>query len=341
VPNLVAGNSVSFDITVNEASLSIRDGSIIAWAETTGGYNTVTYGDITDLDQVQVLDLAMSDGSFARVWDDDETKMLSTLINFKHLDEVRGIVFWKGDPTDGDAIFKDKYPNCTHGLILALQQTQTAWISSYDFVYASFQSQANSGVNPAETSYLSIATVLASSNEIYENGSSISVRFSDYDRVNAARGFNNTQVLEQYATSKNATVNILTALHTYEEEHPAPTNSSGWYIPTFMDFLRWMDNDIAGFTAKYITTSSSQLANIKTLLGKLSTAGRSDVSTSFSQSYWASSEVYCPSEFNTNAYYLNIKAWYSYFYSSNNTWTCGISADEKSVNNYLLPICAF
>jgi hypothetical protein len=57
-----------------------------------------------------------------------------------------------------------------------------------------------------------------------------------------------------------------------------------------------MDNDIAGFTAKYITTSSSQLANIKTLLGKLSTAGRSDVSTSFSQSYWASSEVYCPSE---------------------------------------------
>jgi hypothetical protein len=351
VPNLVAGNSVSFDITVNEASLSIRDGSIIAWAETTGGYNTVTYGDITDLDQVQVLDLAMSDGSFARVWDDDEQTLIYNLVNLKNKDKVVGVVYWLSsegeNPTSHDKILAQEHEDCTHGLIVALNNAgneQIGWLSErIESVYSSFQSQSGSGVNPQETDYASVAievTVTFDYSSMYS-----SYTYSDnFDQLSTAQGYNNTQVLRKYNESNNKVV-LINALDDYEETHPAPYKSSGWYIPTMLEYFRWIDCSLISVSTTSISATdetSSQINTISTLLNYMYTSSMFDVSPLCKDDqnlcYWTSSERYISSDITSSG--TNYTAYYV-IVSTKGTSCTASSGDKYYMERYLRPICAF
>jgi hypothetical protein len=337
VPNLVAGSSVSFDITVNEASLSIRDGSIIAWADNNGGYNIVAHGP----EQAQLYDLALSDGTFVSVWDENETKMLRKIFSLgDNIDNVRGIVFWTGDPTSEDVIMKQECPQCGHGLMLAVQQTaNTNWSSNTNSIYDTFQSQEGNSVNPSTSAYLSIAIILASGDVGTDGGSGQWISLKSYDQLNAARGFNNTQVLKAYATSNNTSVDILTALSSYAEQHPAPTNSSGWYIPTFLDIVRWMDCSVNSVDDTSTTIDPSQITTMITILKGLSEAGLAQVAQSF-DAYWTSSEIYCPSELSNEPDEFNASAWKASFID--NTY-CSFGDSRKNSDWWycLRPICAF
>ena len=193
---------------------------------------------ISDPADVVKGNLALEDGTFLKgsyitssvftsLSDDEKNAIIS---------KVSGIVFWTvNDPettaagrvtpaslTD-DKILQADFPDCTHGLIVALKDVDTnmVWQSSYESVYDNFQ---NTDHFTAEnkTDYVSV-------------GSSTNAT----DPVNYILGYQNTKVLQAYnaycketADKSDYVVQPVDALTEFSTTYPAPKYSSGWYIPS-------------------------------------------------------------------------------------------------------------
>lgn len=47
---------------------------------------------------------------------------------------IIGVVFWTGDPTAEDAKLRADHPECTHGLVIGLDEAQLAWQPAYESI---------------------------------------------------------------------------------------------------------------------------------------------------------------------------------------------------------------
>jgi hypothetical protein len=131
----------------------------------------------------------------------------SISLNEKQISNLRGIVYYKGDVTEEDPILKEDFPNCTHGLILALSDASSSnvkWMETSVSIY-DFQ-QSLDEYNTETSNYKSI-------------------------RTESRIGYNNTKILKAYnAANSDNPVLPVQLIEAYEKTSSAPKNSSGWYF---------------------------------------------------------------------------------------------------------------
>lgn len=161
-----------------------------------------------------------SDGSYSRDLDLEKTPI--------------GIVFWVGDPTENDPVLKAAHPQCTHGLVVSLYDTKGYWQKEPQY------NELKNGIsiNGNTVKYSSISDWRrASSSEL--PWFDISVGKAADDNLNKIVGYNNTYVLKQfneYMISNGKPDYVVSCIHNnlsqYEKSTPAPSKSSGWYMPS-------------------------------------------------------------------------------------------------------------
>lgn len=175
-------------------------------------------GDITDPSKVVKGDYAMIDGSFISK---------NVTLNNKQKNNVAGIVFWIADDESNatlstDVVMNKDFPNCTHGLIVALKDISSSRIvwqgteELYESVSDVFQVQ-NDEYNPEKSDYLAIKSGIGTT------------RISGYNNTKVIKAYN------KYCLNNNKTdyvVKPVEYLYEFEENNPAPINSTGWYIPS-------------------------------------------------------------------------------------------------------------
>ena len=131
---------------------------------------------------------------------------------------VVGVVFWTGDPTAEDAALKTDFPECTHGLVVAVGGD----------VPSSWQSQSMSA--PCTVG----EWMEANAPELKPVASGT----DDGDPLNMILGYNNTKGLELYnAAPENSgwPVEVMDVVSAYRTEVPAPESTSGWYLPSMKE----------------------------------------------------------------------------------------------------------
>ena len=131
-----------------------------------------------------------------------------------------GVVYWVGSIIEEDPLLKRDYPGCTHGLVASLQDvsnSKTSWSSSYEDI-------TNKWLSGQDDTY-GITTL------------------KETDKM---QGYANTKALEGYNASEratggnsNKTVLPIGLIRSYADAHPAPANSSDWYLPSVKE-LKYM-----------------------------------------------------------------------------------------------------
>lgn len=167
-----------------------------------------------------------------------------------------GIVYWMGDITGEDPLLKRDKPDCTHGLVMALQDASTSnslWSSSYEDITNEWLSKQSG--NPY------IITTLKTTDKM--------------------QGYANTAALKGYNKAKGDGSNLralpIDLIGTYVTNHPAPASSSDWYLPSVKElkYMCWGQNNSSGVAGKKMLDAQ---------LGKL------EIASLRSYYYWSSTE---------------------------------------------------
>jgi hypothetical protein len=325
---LKAGNSYTFTVTAKKSGLSV-EGVIQPWTVVTDG--SLTAGMIRVIQQFDVFDdpsltqrydLAFSDGTFMRIVDAEGK--IPTDISADYLTDdlkeiISGIVYWTGDVTQDDPILAKEKSNCTHGLIMALDYValRTNWQTTYKNIYTDFQSAEGSEYS---TSNGYVKILVGSANPTGD----------DLIILNTKLGYNNTCVLRAYNSTVQDTYKVNPILELDKYTRLAPTNSSGWYLPSLKELALLLDDkvDLVGYPQHNIVSSSENLNNIMSILTILK--GKS-VSTNFYLGYnYLSSSLYISYNAN-NIYSLDVE-----YYSTAEVLYNGAMSSTAS-----LPVCAF
>ena len=162
--------------------------------------------------------------------------------------KVRAIVFWTPSDTDpsgritpaslGDDKIRSKdYPYCTHGLAVALYyKKNTYWQKpsgefTNDELIINFQKGGDFS-RKDKSEFASIASL-----EMTE------------DDLNRILGYQNTQILFAYnewcrASGKGSIVQSAEDLNDFINTYPAPSTSTGWYIPSIKELHMLADKDV-------------------------------------------------------------------------------------------------
>lgn len=248
-------------------------------------------------------DLAMADGTFISK---DEINNLTD----EQKANVRGIVFWteseSGNATlTSDAIMTDEHPNCTHGLIVALKNVSESclWQSGYESV-ANWQNDEFNADNTSD--YKSIA----------------SQRNND-DCIKYILGYQNTKVLKAYNESLSSdesdkTVLPVSELATWEENNPAPANTTGWFIPSVKELHMLCYKDVNDLLI-YNTSNTTTRTVIDPLIEALGGKKLSDYY------YWSSSED-ADNAYNAFNVYFKYGSVNYYFKSGNTAYVRAVCA---------------
>ena len=127
-----------------------------------------------------------------------------------------GVVFYVGDITATDPALKNEHPNCTHGLVVSLNEHEegTAWQPNYE-KYAST-------IGMWTDAFASQYEPVTSGYELEDN-------------LNRPIGYNNTKAMELFnAAEDNAEWQIepINFVIDYRTKVPAPEASSDWYLPS-------------------------------------------------------------------------------------------------------------
>ena len=127
-----------------------------------------------------------------------------------------GIVFWVGDATATDPALKRDFPQCTHGLVVSLKETTSAWQNSY--ASTTIQSWAENQEFYTQGGYYALNKDVGSS----------------YDSPGGIQGYNNTQILKAYDEAfASYPVTILNSFGVITEGVTLPEDkTSGWYLPS-------------------------------------------------------------------------------------------------------------
>ena len=132
--------------------------------------------------------------------------------------DVIGIVFWTGDPAGDDNLLRTEHPECSYGLVVAIQGDKyVPWQSAY----ASYGKTVNEWIE-SNTSYEAIGTT--------SNGTNL-YRMMGYNNTCAIKAFN--------ADPANAgwPVEAVQAVEAFEEACPSPSGTSGWYLPSIKEYV--------------------------------------------------------------------------------------------------------
>ena len=199
--------------------------------------------------------------------------------------KVAAIVFWtpaETDPTgrttpaalSDDKIMAKDFPHCTHGLAVSIKNASDngCWQNVGESV-ADFQRGTN--FNPTDKAdYTSIATSTSS---------------TDFNRIH---GYQNTKVLWAYndyckANSKaDALVKPAETLKSFTTQHPAPANSTGWFLPSPKELHMLCYKDVDDI---HQATRPDNTETIYIVEASLSALSR-DASILSPRKYWSSSE---------------------------------------------------
>lgn len=184
--------------------------------------------------------------------------------------DVAAIVFWAGDATAKDKTLKADHSGCTHGLAVAVNgDEQTNWQDAV----ASVQIWLNANRSGV---YLNVQTE----------------GFKLQHQVNNIQGYNNTKAIEDY--NKNNTNFQVCAVEeeivAYRTSHPAPANSSNWYLPSAKELSIICGNDVTeNIWGKTVGTANRDVIN--TSLQKVSGATQLGGATDNNYYYLSSTEV--------------------------------------------------
>lgn len=165
-----------------------------------------------------------------------------------------GIVFWVGDATATDQVLKRDFPQCTHGLVVSLKETQSAWQMICDP-----QSSIQSWAEPQE---------------FYKQGGYYALNkdvILGTESLGDIQGYNNTQILKAYDEAfASYPVTILNSFGVITEGVTLPEDkTSGWYLPSPREL--------------------AELSDKRDVVNQSLTALGSDTQLS-SPSYWSSGE---------------------------------------------------
>lgn len=134
--------------------------------------------------------------------------------------KVLGIVFYTGDPTLDDPILKRDHPECTHGLAISAYANVTDG-SMWQPEFITFGKPVSDwvlenlpGYQPTESNY---------------GQDNIRNSMIGYNCTDAIRKFNKAN--PEYA------VLPVEKLESFSMTHPAPSNSSGWYLPSIKELF--------------------------------------------------------------------------------------------------------
>ncbi len=193
-------------------ALAAGDAVITATAGEISAKCTVTV--TQPVDDPKIGDYFYSDGTW------------STEIN--NAKSVIGVIFWLGDPTESDAALRTDHPECTHGLVVSLDQVKCAWQPEID------------------TYNKSISSWVEANAPQYALPQSLNSATAPIQKI---CGYNNTKAIEAFnAAAANAKwpVKPVVEAVAYRSEVPAPRTSSDWYVPSPKELSLLCAGEISG-----------------------------------------------------------------------------------------------
>lgn len=183
-----------------------------------------------------------------------------------------GVVFWVGDPTEHDEALRRDHPNCTNGLVVALNDDgkNYHWQPNYE----QYRRTVGEWIEANCPEYVTITSP-----------------WGQDEAVNAMRGYNNTKAIEAFnAAPENAQwgVEVVERVVEYRSEYPAPSSSSDWYLPSVKECSLLL----SGPTNGNVLDVNDNITNLTTINYKLelipggSRIGRNG----FDDDIWSSNE---------------------------------------------------
>lgn len=186
-------------------------------------------------------------------------------------DNAIGVVCYVGNPQpsvalpetyteDQDALKRD-YPNCTHGLVVAVKNA-TEGDNTVSF------STQRSGY---------FGTWFTSDEEW--NGKFVSNLVRESERIPGMLGYNNTVLLEMSPSLGNCD-NALQYIKSYREQISSPSSSSAWFLPSMTEF------DEVAKSVTIINRKINAIGGVELISGEVGT----DAAHRSVNAYWTSNE---------------------------------------------------
>jgi hypothetical protein len=191
-----------------------------------------------------------------------------------------GIVFWICDPTETDPTLKKDFPNCTHGLVIALDEIKNVY---WQTAYRTYNNTVDAWIKANDLDFVSTV-------------SGIELE----DPINKILGYNNTKALEAFnAAAENAQwpVTAMTTLESYRASVPAPASSSDWYIPSIKELNIACSGDYKYSITDYDNESMEIYDIINASLAKV------PGSIKYDEDYLSSTELDAHNIYDMMAYY--------------------------------------
>ena len=207
-----------------------------------------------------VGDYYYSDGTWSQSLDSTKTPI--------------GVVFYVGDITEHDPALKAEHPNCTHGLVVALdEKIEIGWQVNCD----EFNDTVGRWVEM---------------NTEYET---ITSGYELTDNLNRPMGYNNTKAIEAFnADEKNAAwkVDVMTYIVDYRTQVAAPESSSGWYLGSSKEMSMLVSGDHDGniWDIRDQGISVQNKKDINKKIEKIEGATQIGVQIPVMMFYWTSTE---------------------------------------------------
>ena len=225
---------------------------------------------------------ATSDGGLRKIYTDGSVEMLDIKPVQTDLNgelTCIGIVYWVGDPTtitpankaadigdksklQGDKTLAKDHPACTHGLVVSLDEV---YVQRWQRSNTSVQDWLNTN---RPNDFLSVQG-----------------EKDESDALNNIQGYNNTKAIEAFNSSSSETVYVVEEVIQYRKEVAAPTNSSGWYVPSIKELTLLRGKDVNNIFVNYADYTNYALIN-----RKLDLIGADILGLGDSFSYYSSTE---------------------------------------------------
>lgn len=299
LPELIAGNSYVYTITAQKTEVEVS-ATIKEWESEEGTLTAsmirVPLGDFTDPNDAWLYDLVFSDGSFkhtTKASGSDFYTAKELALSANQVGEVRGIIFCLFPDSyatiEKDNVLKHDFPDCTHGLILSMNDANSgntsAWYAKGGCIYSDFQqisdykSEANTSSADTYNYYCPIDGYVLDGGD-----SNLGTSFGwclGYNNTQVLKGFNNRDVSTYTVEDVNSLyVMPVKYVEAYAKEYPAPTGCTDWFLPSVGEFAYFCQAN--NFRLRTSTVNS---------IFEYFDETNADVST-FSGKYWTSTE-YC------------------------------------------------
>ena len=200
----------------NESVATVTDGTVTAIAAGTaeitascsGLSDVCTVTVIEELKEPEVGDFYYSDGTWSASLNTSKT--------------VIGIIFWTGNPAGDDTILGSDYPDCTHGLVVSIEQLEGKWQSGASKYGQLIDTWVQSNLSGYESMLAGYG---------YLDGEMLNFMLG-YQYTKAIKAFNDAPENAEWP------VDIVAGIAAFNESCPAPEGTSGWYLILFNTYLR-------------------------------------------------------------------------------------------------------